>query len=299
MEFAFLYPGADHPDEDHLTERLVAFRDGISQHGHTATNYVGLGPAVKPADVVVVNSGYFPGYPEENHPLTIAKRLWRVTGTPYINLGNGVYHKHGLATVAWNGGIKYEGVMCNDGSPMDRMIAHGLVVKPWRVGTDTGHILLAGQVPDDPSVRDTDHRLWLKVMAEAIHDTVPGRKIIFRPHPLAAGLIVSPKDATLSTNERLVDDLVNCHAVVCYNSASSAMVVLDGIPVITFDPASPAWAVSEHDIANIASPHLTPHRQQWANDLAYSQWYKDEMASGEVWERLAPYGLRELLKGPA
>jgi hypothetical protein len=51
------------------------------------------------------------------------------------------------------------------------------------------------------------------------------------------------------------------------------------------DPGSMAWDVTEHDLSRIEFP-IKPDRDQWAANLAYTQWTMDEMARGWAWAHL-------------
>ena len=255
--------------------RLTSFAAGLERHGLKHDVVMRHEPVCE-WDVLVVNSGYYPGYPK-NLPLKRAQ----ASGTPYINIGNGFYRKNVYHGVSWNGGIKGQGDFCNAGSPTDRWADHGLQIKPWRSAGD--HVVLCCQVPTDPSVAGIDIFAWCAQAARTIRKH-SDRRIVFRPHPLSRDITPGVPD-TVRSEETFDHDLRDAHAVVTYNSASSALAILDGIPIFVDDDASPALPVANRDLAKIETPDR-PVREQWAHDLAYAQWSLDEMASGECWEHV-------------
>ena len=75
-------------------------------------------------------------------------------------------------------------------------------------------------------------------------------------------------------------------AVVNHNSNVGPITALNGVPAfVGID--SYAASVGNFDIARIENP-LMPDREQWANDLAYTEWTVDEIAAGEPLDRLLP-----------
>lgn len=83
-----------------------------------------------------------------------------------------------------------------------------------------------------------------------------------------------------------------CHASTRRLSAYSSLrerswqAALDGVPIITLDPLSPAWPVSCHDFSafdeTISGSACRPSRDQWLANMAYMTWNTDDIASGEA-----------------
>ena len=60
--------------------------------------------------------------------------------------------------------------------------------------------------------------------------------------------------------------------------------VFTGIPVYVSE-ASLSFDVGNSSYENINSPEM-PDRQQWANKLAYTEWWPDEIEQGTPWQRI-------------
>lgn len=159
-----------------------------------------------------------------------------------------------------NGRAEFRGPF-HDGSRWEKHFAHHM--QPWRVRD--GYALVLGQVPGDMSISGADiHGFYQR--AERAFKAL-GYQTRFRPHP----------------NKRpakpLADDLAGAAVAVTYNSNSGVDAVLAGVPTVAMDEGSMAWAVAGHELA--VPP--TPDRVGWAYRLAWCQWRKEEMASGECW----------------
>ena len=262
-------------------ERLECFMAGLTKHGHER------GTGLQLADFAIVNTGWMPNYPEKN----IALKRVQAAGKPYVNIGNGFFDKDNFHAVSWNGGVKGQGDFCATSSPTDRWERHGWRIKPWRRETAYGHVLLCGQVPDDPSVGQIDdlyHYHWLRLMVKRIiYLSGQPRPIVFRPHPLTASAAPYLAGTQRSANEDFKADLRHAHVVVTYNSTASALAVLEGIPIVVDGKHSVAEPVAEISLqGGLHGPTLHDRREQWAANLAYSQWTLAEMCRGECWEHL-------------
>lgn len=186
----------------------------------------------------------------------------------------------GFYTVGWNG-LNGRAEYFNEDSPADRWEKLGIELRPWR--RDGRHIIISGQVPTDGSVALVDILQWCEEQAINVRCWT-NRPLVFRPHPLARDVAFEIPGATRS-EKSLAADLAEAWAVVTYNSTSSSMAVIDGIPVFTADRGSMAWEVSNHDLKKIETPVLFD-RAQWAYNLAYTQWSLDEINAGLAWEHL-------------
>jgi hypothetical protein len=71
-------------------------------------------------------------------------------------------------------------------------------------------------------------------------------------------------------------ELSKAHCVVNWSSNPAIEATLAGVPVFT-GPDSLAYAVANKSFDTIETP-IKPNRQQWANDLAYTEWTVDEIA---------------------
>jgi len=61
--------------------------------------------------------------------------------------------------------------------------------------------------------------------------------------------------------------------------------VIEGIPSFVFSKRSVAWNVTNHDLSEINNPK-TFNREQWFNDLAYTQWNLEEIERGLPFKHL-------------
>lgn len=198
-----------------------------------------------------------------------------VLETGYVNRGDGEDH-HYAAGFNWiNGRADFR----NKGMPDDRRRKLKLELKPWRESGD--HIVLCGQVPWDASVDHLDYMKWLSDAVDALRATI--RRVVFRPHPKAR---LTPIPGFDYSTEPLTVDLQNAHCVVSCNSNACVEGVIDGIPAIVTDEGSMVWEIASRSLDDVDSPKMAD-REQWANDLSYSQWTLDEFRSGEAWAHLS------------
>jgi len=75
---------------------------------------------------------------------------------------------------------------------------------------------------------------------------------------------------------------------VFYNSSSSVLSVLQGIPTFVSEESAVTWDVANHNIKNILNPFM-PDRTQWFNDLAQAHWNIDQSRNGDILKHFMPY----------
>ena len=165
-----------------------------------------------------------------------------------------------------------------------RFAALGWDMRPWTYSGEC--IVIACQRPDS--------QLWsLPVSTEAWLDHVVGnirkhtdRPIMIRPHPRKR-LSRVPQGCTLVPPLHItgtVDDfnfnqsINNAWSVINFNSSPGVNSVLAGVPVFV-DPTSPAAQVGNHDFSLIETPKR-PDREQWAWNLAHTEWTVTEIKQG-------------------
>jgi hypothetical protein len=157
----------------------------------------------------------------------------------------------------------------------------GSMMEPWQ--DRDGCALILGQVIGDASLRGRDIHAWAAGAASRLRE-VGYDEIVYRPHPMMAraGFEFCPREARLSKNKDLADDLGGASVAVSFTSTAGVDAVLAGVPHIAWHDASMAWPVSGR------APHerVMPDRERWAHDLAWTQWTNDEIRSGEAWEAL-------------
>ena len=76
-----------------------------------------------------------------------------------------------------------------------------------------------------------------------------------------------------------------------YHGQAAVEAAIEGIPVFTFDRLAMSLPVANlglTGIKEVIEHPAMPDRQQWARDLAYTQWTLQEMGEGLPWEHLRP-----------
>jgi hypothetical protein len=262
---------------------LTAFYQGVDL---TSGNTVQLLDVHKPlpCDLAVVF-----GIRKEKVPLSYPRgeiiRRQREAGKPvvvletgYIKRGDGPEDYYAAGLNGLNGRADFR----NKGRATDRWNKLGVPLTPW---SQHGiHILVCGQVPWDASVQHHDHIGWIRQTIAKIN-ALTSRHIVFRPHPMARGVNYGPLHGCSISTQPIEEDLKGCHTVVTFNSNAAVDAVIAGIPAIAMDPGSMAWDVTEHDLTFVELPKRCD-RDQWAADLAYTQWNLDEMSRGWAWSHL-------------
>ena len=168
----------------------------------------------------------------------------------------------------------------------------GISLKPWR---STGnHILICLQRNGGWSMGGLDVLTWMDNIINTIKK-YSNRHIVVRSHPgdkkIKRFLQIKHKNVSLSTKERLIDDLVGAWATVVYNSSPSVASLIEGVPSFLTDPnpqQSQSFGVANTDISQIENPQM-PDRQAWIERLAMCHWNFDELKSGEAWQFFRRY----------
>ena len=167
-----------------------------------------------------------------------------------------------------------------------------ITLKPWRVKGE--HILICLQRNGGWSMRGLDVIQWMNSTILEIRKHSQ-RPLIVRAHPgdkkIKSILKINHKNAHLSSNERLVDDLTRAWATVVYNSSPSVASLIEGIPVFLTDPSpeySQTFGLSDVDLSKIENPTLV-ERQSWVERLAMCHWNFNELRSGEAWKFFKQY----------
>jgi hypothetical protein len=168
---------------------------------------------------------------------------------------------------------------------LDRFAQFGIPIAPWR--KQGAHILLAGMSDKAASQEGFRPNVWEVRMVQDLRK-ITDRPIIYRPKPSWAG--AKPITGTIWGGEMsLEQSLVDCHAVVTHHSNVAIDAILAGVPAICSEGV--AAAISAHDIAQIEDLPLSDAREQWAADIAWTQWGVAEMTAGACYRYLADEGL--------
>ena len=161
-----------------------------------------------------------------------------------------------------NGRAEFRGPLQNP----SRWEQCGHSLQPWDPQAD-GYALIMGQVQGDASVTGVRLDNWYR-QARLDLEAQGWVDIRFRPHPITT---------RVGTQVDLATELAGAALVVTYNSNSGVDAILAGRPVIAYDHGSMVWELSGQQC---------PDRLTWAHAMAWKQWTKDEMQSGECWEAL-------------
>ena len=173
-------------------------------------------------------------------------------------------------------GLNGRADFCNEDVGPDRWQKHfGDAMQPWK--DDGDYALLMGQVRGDASLVGVDIEDWYTEAAQALSGL--GWTVMFRPHPRDR---MQAPDGAYVLESSLDSALEGAALVVTWNSNSGVDAVLAGVPTVAMDRGSMAYRVSAHEY----SERFTPNRDQWAFDLAYTQWRENEIRSGLAWEHL-------------
>lgn len=184
-------------------------------------------------------------------------------------------------SLAWNGlnGYGDFGEQPDDGGERFRA---NFTISPWRE-SEGEYILILGQVPGDASLQGRNLMPWYESVAYLAHQAYR-RPVVFRPHPNVAskGIRQHPRHTSICFAGSLDEALRGAHLAVTFNSNSGVDAVLAGVPTLTFDPGSMAYAVSGHKVGEV----LKPDRDEWAHKLAWKQWRMSEITDGTALKSL-------------
>jgi hypothetical protein len=112
------------------------------------------------------------------------------------------------------------------------------------------------------------------------------RPIVFRPK---TG-VVGPIDGTIFGADQLLSvQLDKAHAVVTHHSNVAVEGLVAGVPAFAWYGVSSVMGLQ--DLSKIEAPYYPENREQWLNDVAYTQWSVDELRDGICWRHLKDEGL--------
>lgn len=264
-----------------------AFSQGCQQLGHEVV-YNNMD-----ADVAVIWSVLWHGRMASN------KRVWdtyRSKNKPVIVLEVGALHRNIMWKVGING-INREANFGEKENTSDRADSLGLKLKPWN-SDPNGDIVICTQ-------HDKSHQWramppitnWVLSTIEDIRKYTD-RRIILRPHPRCKlngiqhefnNVYLKQPTAIQGTYDDFDLYFDGVYAVVNVSSNPATQAILNGIPAFV-DAPSLAYDVSNdiHFMHDIETP-LRPDRQQWLNDLAYTEWSVPEIAQGVALKRLTSF----------
>jgi len=251
-----------------------AFRHSLVQAGYTVRDND------PNADVDVIWSVLWSGRMAANKTIWDAAQALR---KPVIVLEVGGIQR-GITWKVGLNGINKDAFFVKD-KDSSRAGSLGLALKPWRLQGE--HILICGQ--HDRSLQwqnmPNSSQWFSEIITEVRKYT--NRKIVIRPHPRCP---ITPVEhqfknvikQTPAKRAGTYDDydirFDNAHAVVSWTSNPGIRAAINGYPVFT-GPTSLAFPVANHNLADIELPQMFD-RQQWLNDLAWTEFTIQEIAQG-------------------
>lgn len=240
-----------------------SFREGLLRHGHQATTMS------KKADAAVIWSVLWYGRMKTNQSIF---NHYRIYNKPVIVLEIGSLIRDKTWKIGING-INKGSFFVSRGQDDSRKRNLGLTSKPWNKYGNK--ILICGQHEHSQQwLGQPPMKQWVLNKIELIKKYTD-RPIEFRPHPRYP---VSLPDVKLSTVSDFKEDLARSWAVVNHNSGPGIISNIEGVPSFVHD-SSLASELGNSDISQIENPVLM-NREQWMNDLAWTEWTVEEMAAG-------------------
>ncbi len=170
--------------------------------------------------------------------------------------------------------------------PHNRFLQQGVAISPWQKGGR--HILVAGMGAKAADVEGFKPSEWEESAVREIR-RYTDRPIIYRPKPSWRHATEIEGTTFSGRDERLATVLADCHAVVSHHSNVCVDAILAGIPSFCWHGV--AKPMSLRELALIETPLYPDDREQWAANIAYTQWRPDEMASGAAWRYLKDEGI--------
>ena len=262
-----------------------AFLDSVKNAGDTVLENTDDGNC----DIAVIWSVLWQGR------MAKYRNIWqtyRDKNKPVVVLEVGGIKRNETWKIAING-INREADFANQNVDGERWKKFNIKLEPWKQIGDK--IVICGQHSNSHQWRNNPPMTtWFDQQITEIrrHTEKP---IVIRPHPRnSVGLntskyknvkIVTPqRDRSTYDDTDLAERLKSAWAVVSHSSNPAMTAVFSGIPVYVSE-ASLSYEVGNVSYENINNPNM-PDRQEWANKLAYTEWWTDEIAQGLPWARI-------------
>ena len=244
----------------------------------------------KNCDVAVIWSVLWQGRMQPN------KEIWekfRGTGRPVVVLEVGGLRRNSSFKIGING-INREADFANQTYDDKRWPLFNHQFRPWN---QTGNVIvICGQHHNSHQWRENPGmKSYFKNCIEEIR-RYTDKPIVIRPHPrnIVHNFPVEKyKHVRVNLPKRdwgTYDDtdfkkiLKSTWAVVNHSSNPAMEAVIHGIPVFVSEK-SLCHDVGNTDLSDIMHPAM-PARQNWANRLAYTEWFTEEFREGKPWARI-------------
>ncbi len=241
------------------------------------------------ADVAVIWSVLWRGRMERNH------RIWqkyRNANKPVIVLEVGGLKRNITFKIGING-INREADFANDSVDDSRWKKFNIKMKPWNPTGDI--IVICGQHDSSEQWKGLPKiGTWIDQQITEVRKYTT-RPILIRPHPRHSFPIDETKYKNVKVRHprrdwKTYDDtdfkmtLERTWAVINHSSNPAMEAVFNGIPVFV-SAKSLCYEVGNEKLVDINTPAM-PNRQKWANKLAYTEWWEDEIRQGIPWKRI-------------
>lgn len=201
----------------------------------------------------------------------------RARGKPYLVMERGYFLDRFVYTSLGFNGLNGRANFMNQGLLPFRWNEHfSHLMQPVRKN-NSNTVVIIGQTPGDMSHAHVDIEPWYKKME--LYLRRDNFNVEFRPHPN----VEAPKETLDQMFKRV-------RGVVTFSSNTGVDAVLAGVPTIACDPTSMIFQLVGSSLDTIRN-QVVPDRTQWANELAYTQWTLEEIASGQPWSNLRRYFL--------
>ena len=241
------------------------------------------------ADVAVIWSVLWRGRMAEY------KKIWdhyRAQGKPVVVLEVGGLRRNKSFKIGING-INRDADFANQEFDDERWPLFGHELRPWN---PTGNlIVICGQHDTSEQWKGLPKMSnWIEKQIQEIRKYT-NKPILVRPHPrnqinFDENKFKNVKVRIPRRDFRTYDDtdfkatLRGTWAVVNHSSNPAMEAVIQGIPVFVSE-SSLCHDVGNANLYDINTPAM-PNRTKWANMLAYTEWFEDEIEQGLPWARI-------------
>lgn len=268
---------------DHRRSRVIcdAMAEGIASIGDTVIRRSADAYVRPEADIAVF-------YGLEGRTPKLFEDYKRTGKAVYVDLGYWGRHHGGR----WTG---YHKVAVNSRHPTayfqnrahdgKRAAVFRLSAQPWASGS---RILIAGMGDKGARAERFEPEQWERAaIAEVRRHSA--REIVYRPKPSWKAAKPIPGTSFSCRDEQIHKFLGTFHAIVTHHSNLAVDGLIEGVPVFTHEGVASAMGLQ--DLSKIENPYRPEGRQQWLNDIAYTQFSVAEMAKGIAWRHLKEDGL--------
>jgi len=223
------------------------------------------------------------------------KKIWdeyKAKGKPVIVIEVGGLRRNQSFKIGING-INRDGDFANQEFDDKRWPLFKYTLQPWNPSGEL--IVICGQHDSSEQWRGMPKmENWIKQQITEIRKYTT-RPILVRPHPRNQ---IQFKEADFENvkvrfpkrDHKTYDDtdfratLERTWAVVNHSSNPAIEAVIRGIPVFV-SASSLCHDVGNTELRDINTPAM-PKRSNWAHQLAYTEWFKDEIEQGLPWARI-------------